>query len=537
MTIPVHAYLLRLLIALLTVGSSESLAVAQEKQYEANETVAFFESGVLPELKLVINGEGQQRLRDAPRDYTRCSLIEDGTTTLKSIGVKLKGAAGSYRDFDDRPCLTLNIDKYKKDQRFHGMEKFHLNNAVQDESYLNEWLGCELFRQAGIPTPRVGHVRLWINDRDLGLYVLREGFDQPFLKRSFGSSDGNLYDGGFVQDIDSELEMDSGDDPDNRDDQIGLATACYHPEQAVRLSLIAERLDMNQFITFMALERICGHWDGYTLNMNNYRIFFPRNSKGVFLPHGMDQLLGDASAGLYDHTNPLVSAAVMQSDTWREKYRQRLVELAPLFVHADPWIAKLDDVCKRLQPVLQSIDLERAASHLERVNEVKDRLRQRADALPELIEHGMPQPVDFGSSETFQLPDWYPSVEAEDAKVEEADCEGTASLSITREPYGDYSSSWRTQVLLPRGKYRLEARIKTQNVIPIPDDQGRGAGIRRSQSGRSNELYGTNDWTMVSYEWSVAEDQRQVELVLELRARHGQVWFDRESLKIRRAKK
>ena len=158
--------------------------------------------------------------------------------------VKLKGAAGSYRDFDDRPCLTLNIDKYKKGQRLHGMEKFHLNNAAQDESYLSEWLGSELFRKAGIPTPRVAHVRLWINDRVLGLYVLREGFDEPFLKRSFGANDGNLYDGGFLQDIDSELEMDSGDDPDNRDDLLGLVTACYQPDATVRRSLIARTVGL-----------------------------------------------------------------------------------------------------------------------------------------------------------------------------------------------------------------------------------------------------------------------------------------------------
>jgi len=512
-------------------------APAQEKRRKPDETIAFFESGEVPELKLVIAGEGQQRLRDAPRDYTRCSLVQDGTTTLKSIGVKLKGAAGSYRDFDDRPCLTLNIDKYKKDQRFHGMEKFHLNNAAQDESYLNEWLGSELFRQAGIPAPRVGHVRLWINDRDLGLYVLREGFDTPFLKRSFRASDGNLYDGGFLQDIDCDLEMDSGDDPDNRADLIGLVTACYHPKPAVRTSLIAERLDMKQFLLFMAVERLCGHWDGYTLNMNNYRIYFPTNGKGIFLPHGMDQLFGDASAGLYDHTTPLVAAAVMQNDEWREKYRQRLTELAPLLLPCDRWMAKLDELRDRLQPVLESIDPNLAASHLDRVNELKERLSQRAATLPDLIELGMQQPVDFDSSGTIQLTDWYPSVEAENAKVDEADANGVASYLITRKPFGDYSSSWRTHVLLPRGSYRLEARIKTEDVIPIPDDQGRGAGIRRSQSGRSNELSGTNDWTLVTYEWRVPEDQRQVELVLELRARHGSAWFDRDSLKVRRVEK
>ncbi len=528
---------LTFVFALAVSSISGPVLYAQAKTKTEDDTVAFFESGAIQELKLVIDGESQQRLRDAPRDYVRCSLIENGDKTYKSIAVKLKGAAGSYRDFDDRPCLTLNIDKYKKEQRFHGMEKFHLNNASQDETFLCEWLGSEFFRKAGVAAPRVGHVRLWINDRDLGLYVLREGFDAPFLKRSLGEKSGNLYDGGFLQDIDSPLELDSGEDPDQRDDLVGLAIACFHPDPKTRKSLIASRLDMRQFMTFMAVERLCGHWDGYTLNMNNYRIYFPKQGKGIFMPHGMDQLFGDPAAGLYDHTPPLIAAAVMRDDEWRSKYSTRLSELQNLFQPIDPWLAAIDEVRDRLQTALVSIDPNLAANHLERVNELKDRMAQRSMMLSELIEQGMQQPLEFKTTEALTLTEWYPSVEAEDAKLEESDKDGIASYLITREAYGDYSSSWRTQVLLPKGVYRLEARVKTEDVVPIPDDQSRGVGIRRVSSGRSNELVGTNDWTLVTYEWQVQEDQRQVELLLELRARHGVVWFDRESLRLRRIEK
>ncbi len=248
---------------------------------------------------------------------------------------------------------------------------------------------------------------------------------------------------------------------------------------------------MDKFLTFMALERLCGHWDGYTLNMNNYRLYFPLDGKGLFLPHGMDQLFGDPAAGLYDHTQPLLAAAVMQSDDLREAYRDRLRQLAKLFQPVEEWLKKIDAVRARLSPVLAEIDPQLADSHGERVNELKERFRQRVEFLGELVEQGMPTPIEFGPSGSVDLTDWYPSIEAEDVTVEEEDLDGVASLAIKRTKFGDFSSSWRRQVLLPRGRYVFEARVRTDSVIPIPEDQGRGAGIRRSQSGRSVELVGT----------------------------------------------
>ena len=508
--------------------------MAEDKAQSANQTIAYFESLNIPQLKLVINAEGQQQLRDSPREYARCSLVENETLVSKSIGVKLKGAAGSYRDFDDRPGLTLNIAKYKKNERFHGMQKFHLNNAVQDESLLSEWIGSEVFRAAGVEVPRVAHVRLWINDRDMGIYILREGFDHPFLKRAFDDHDGNLYDGGFVQDIDSELEMDNGLDSDNRTDLVGLAAACFHPTPAIRWSAIAERMDIDKFITFMALERICCHWDGYTLNTNNYRIYFPQHGKGVFLPHGMDQIFGDPTAGVYDHSSSLLAAAVMQNNEWFRKYREQIKNLLPILQPIEQWTDKIDGQWRRLKPALESLDAGLAQNHSDRIAELKERFIQRVEALPNLIDSSLPMPIDFDASGTARLNDWYPSEEAEEIKLEEVELAGVKCYSITRERFGDFTSSWRHRILLPKGKYRFAARIKTEEVIPIPEEQGRGAGIRRSQAGRCDEIVGTSDWTTVIYVIEVPEDQRDVELVLELRARHGTAWFDRQSLKIRR---
>src|SRR5262249_34712540 len=159
---------------------------------------------------------------------------EDGRTKYTNVALKLKGAAGSYRDWGDRPALTLNLTKFNKAGKFHDLVKLHLNNSVQDETYLSELICSELFRQAGVPAPPVPHARVWLNGRDVGLYVLKEGFDEQFLKRHFADATGNLYDGGFVQDLNADLEKDAGNGPDDHSDLRTITEANALEDPAAR---------------------------------------------------------------------------------------------------------------------------------------------------------------------------------------------------------------------------------------------------------------------------------------------------------------
>jgi spore coat protein CotH len=106
--------------------------------------------------------------------------------------------------------LTINLDSHVKDQEFRGYDKFYLNNSVQDRSYCNEIICRELFQRAGIPTPRATHATVELNGRDLGLYVMIEGFNKKWLKRHFDTIGGNLYDSGFLKDITCRLKGECG---------------------------------------------------------------------------------------------------------------------------------------------------------------------------------------------------------------------------------------------------------------------------------------------------------------------------------------
>jgi len=69
-----------------------------------------------------------------------------------------------------------------------------LNNMVQDPSLIHEQLAYMLFRDAGVPAPRSGYARVFVNGELYGLYATIEVIDySEFLGQWYGYVEGNLY--------------------------------------------------------------------------------------------------------------------------------------------------------------------------------------------------------------------------------------------------------------------------------------------------------------------------------------------------------
>ena len=66
-------------------------------------------------------------------------------------------------------------------------------------------------RAAGVPAIRCTHALVKLNGRDLGLYVFTEGYTKDFLAQYFKDASGDLYESGFLKDINEELGKDEGD--------------------------------------------------------------------------------------------------------------------------------------------------------------------------------------------------------------------------------------------------------------------------------------------------------------------------------------
>ncbi|HEY1064551.1 MAG TPA: CotH kinase family protein [Pirellulales bacterium] len=521
-----------LAVFVLAALSGPSPASAQVKPLFADASDPFFANVEIPQLRLTIKEKQLEKLKADPRTYVKATLRENDDKTYEEVGVKLKGAAGSYRDWDDRPALTLNMRKFNKNGSFHDLDKFHLNNSVQDETYLNEWLASDVFRRAGIPTPRVTYARVWLNDRDVGLYVLKESFDEQFLKRYFPDPSGNLYEGAFVADIDSELEKDAGDGPDDRSDLQAVVSACREPDPAVRVRKWESLVDVNEFLKFMAIERLVGHWDGYTYNGNNYRIYFPPSGKAVFLPHGMDQTFGDPGMSLFGRTDWMVCAPVLQMRGPSTRYRQTAASLVPL-VAPEVLLPQVDSLHKKLRPVLEAIEPSAAEHHAEQVAALKDRIVERAKFLPEHVVEPPEAVQEFDVSGELVLTDWYSESEVEKAKLDEVALKGgKRALHIRLGEPG--AASWRKNVLLGPGLYVLSAQVRARQVVKQDETEATGIGVGVSGAERPQHLQGTFADKPLSYEFVIREDFHEQVLVLELRGKSGQAWFDLESLKLTR---
>jgi spore coat protein H len=526
------------LLGAATPGPALPGAQVQEKgaAKPADPSDAFFKKGEIPRLKIEISAADVEKLKANPRQYVPCRIRENEKTVYEEVSIKLKGSAGSFREFDDKPALTLKMDREEKDERFHGLAKFHLNNSVQDDTYLREFLGSELFRSAGLATPRVTHARVWLNERDVGFYVLKEGFDKLLVKRFFENAGGNLYDGGFCQDLDAELAKECGKGPDDRADLKALCEACREPDLAKRWPRVAELVDIKPFLTFMAMELMAGHWDGYTLNRNNYRLYFePKSGKANFLAHGMDQILQDPNAPILDAPCSLVGVAVMRNPEWRAAFRKRIGELLPLF-DSGKLTRKVDEASKRIEAALATMEGDAAKAHEEAARGLKHLIVEREKSLQRQKQEPEPRPLVFTPNTPVRVDSWKAMSEVEDATVGEKKVGGERLLVVTCGKSGRCVAGFRRSVLLAKGRYRFQASLLVKDVAALTEEgaPGSGAGLRISGATREGGLAGSGPFKAVQFEFEVAEEERDVELVVELRASKGTLQIRPESLKLTR---
>jgi hypothetical protein len=491
-----------------------------------------FTNDVVRQISITIPEEGLAMLRTNARTDV-LAVVREGTQVFQRVAIHLKGSAGSFRKIDDKPGLTLAFDKFTPGERFHGLSKIHLNNSVEDASYMNELIGSEAFLRAGIPAARAAYALVEINGRKLGLYVLKEGFTEQFLGRHFLHPTGSLYDPERGRDVDELLDRQLGSGAEGHELEA-LTAAAQEPDLRQRWLKLNRILDVERFITFMAMEILTGHRDGYSLARNNYRVYHDVDTgRMVFFPHGMDQLFGYAKLPVHPRMNGLVARAIMEMPEGRQGYRERCAGILTNILILSSLTGRVDRTAAALQSALPAAE---GAALAREVSALKDRIAQRlADAQQQLGQAPL-ELLRFHDS-MANLPNWLPvDVPVGGELLRTTSDDAQPVLAIRAGPVT--FASWRSKLILPPGRYRFEGKLRTVDIAPLAFGRNHGAALRVANVGMANVPRWTNTkgWEQAAVTFAITEPEREIDLICELRAERGQAFFALDSLRLVRLK-
>jgi hypothetical protein len=464
------------------------------------------------------------------------ATVREGGGVFTNVAIHLKGTAGSFQPVDGDPGLTLNFEKFALGQTFHGLHKISLNNSIQDPSYLTEKVCRELFMAAGVPVPRSGHARVWLNGRDLGIHVLVEGYNKQFLKRYFKNTQGNLYDGGFVQDLTGDLTVNSGENPKDRSGLDALIAAAGEKDRDKIMAGLEKTVDVDRFLSLMAMDVLLVDWDGYPMNRNNYRVFHDLDAhRMVFFPHGMDQMFGvvrrTPDCPILPQMHGMVARALLKTPEGRRRYLARLTEFYTNVFHVEATLRRVDELAAVVRPAVAEANPGFGQYYDSQVEMLKARIVQRDQSLRRQIASVNAAP-NTEPNILAQLTGWEPAGQTDGARFQEKlKYDGTSVLYIGANR-GETTASWRTFVPLQPGRYRFEGRVMPRSFHATGADAEAGVRLRTSTGVASRSLAGGSNWQRLSCPFVAPADGKEIEFVCELRGGQGEAYFDLESLQV-----
>ena len=331
----------------------------------------------------------------SPFTYFPATVTVDGET-VENVGVRKKGFLGSLSD--TKPSLKIKAHEYEDGKSFSGMKRLTLNNVQQDPGYMSTCLSYDLFNAAGVPAPRCGFAELSVNGEHMGLFVSIDSLKKPFMKRNFGDDSGTIYEGtisdfreGWNNTFEQKTNEKEGPGP-----HIAAVTEALTVADDELLEALDAVIDLDQFLTFWALEVIVGHWDGYAGNTNNFYLYaHPDDQRLRFLPWGADATFARAF-DLQDRAKEMPYAVLAQGllarrlfmhSEGKAMYLSRLQWLLEEIWDEDEQHAQVDRMQEIIAPLLSDAEIEPA---LWKLGEVRKFIDARRGEIEEEIAQGGP---------------------------------------------------------------------------------------------------------------------------------------------------
>ena len=132
--------------------------------------------------------------KTAPSRYNRAN--REGGLVYENMAIRGKGNTSltQVEQYgNSRYSFKVEFDHYDNALSYYGLDKLSLNNLIQDNTMLKDYLCYQLMGSFGVDAPLCCFVYITVNGEDWGLYLAVEGVEESFLQRNYGSGYGELY--------------------------------------------------------------------------------------------------------------------------------------------------------------------------------------------------------------------------------------------------------------------------------------------------------------------------------------------------------
>jgi len=340
-----------------------------------------------------------------------CKFSKNGTQyNFNNIGLRLRGNTSRRRPEGKKgeshnptnpdwhhASFSLKTNRFVKGQKIKGVEKINLKWFKDDAMYVREIYCYELFKRFGVWTaPVSAYCKLSIkikednNDVYYGIYEMVEPVDSNYLivrKNKFNDTNGFLWKANWGADLvnasKSNMNLENITltqtytpvyDLKTNTQNLTLAqnqladfiTKLNSKSDVDFKSWIDQAMDVPLFLKSYAVNVMCGMWDDYWNNKNNFYLYFDSNSKFYFIPFDYDNTLGTSllmtDSGTKDVLNwgnnsYLLVKKIISIPEYEQLYINYIHELVSSendFFNADKSISRIKNWQKMISPYISN---------------------------------------------------------------------------------------------------------------------------------------------------------------------------------------
>ena len=327
--------------------------------------------------------------RRPPRGQSALVITEGSKSQVFDfINISTRSAGFKVRFHEDRP--------------YRGMKTVNIIFEYNDRFVLAESLAFELYRKAGSPACLTEFVSLQVNGKPAGYHLLFEHINGSFLARNELPSDGDLYKILWWGSTPAGMHQRKGDWDGGHEELLALIQSLSQVQEKDQWQLIEKHFDVGQVATYLAVNTVLSHWDGFFNNHFSYRdpktdkwMMFPWDQDKTWgfydsLPEGEDFVNMPLTFGMEGDQPPsnfrgmrnswwrpggLFSRPLLANETFRKRFLRETKRILETIYTEKAYFPVIDDLASKLRPEVanrakllgepESIAIERLNTNVE----------------------------------------------------------------------------------------------------------------------------------------------------------------------------